>query len=126
VNEENQRTETVVMVCAAISQVRLSWNDEADLQGAIAEVLDGRKVAYRREVVLSPRDRVDFWLPDGIGLEVKIGGSVSALTRQLFRYAELPQVNALVVVVTKYTLGNLPKQILGKPVSVVHVSRAFV
>jgi hypothetical protein len=82
-------------------------------------------IAHEREVVLSRAERIDFLLVGGIGIEVKIGMSISALTRQLFRYANLEAIRALVVVVTSNRLSNLPREINGKPVLTVLLQRAF-
>jgi len=116
---------TVDEVTKAIRQVGYRFSDEAELQEGISFALTLAGLKHEREAVLTKRDRIDFLLPGGIGIEVKIDGSISALTRQLFRYAELPEVASLVVVVGKNTLGNLPHEILSKPVHVVRAVRAF-
>jgi hypothetical protein len=110
---------------AALSGYSFRFGTELELQDGIARALTDRGVSFRREVVLSKRDRIDFMLDDGIGVEVKIDGSVSALTRQVFRYAELPDIRGLLVVVSAIRLANLPSQIGTKPVSCFRVMRAF-
>lgn len=117
-------TETPVQKIARIlSMLRFRFATEAELQDGIAEALSGYDV--QREVRLNARDRIDFTLW-GVGIEVKIKGGVSALTRQLVRYAELDEVKGLVVVTsqTQYAL-QLPRELGGKPMAVVLAQRAF-
>jgi hypothetical protein len=111
-------------VIEAIGQVAYRFNNESELQDGIAIALARAGIEHSREVVLSKCDRIDFLAGD-VGIEVKIDGSISALTRQLFRYAELPRITALVVVVGKNTLGNLPPAIKDKALQVVRITRAF-
>lgn len=105
----------------AIENHRYRYANEAELQDAIARVLDDACFQFRREVRLSDRDRIDF-LVDGIGIEVKIKGSGSALVRQVYRYLQHEELQALIVVTTRVR-HSLPSEIRGKPVGVVHLWR---
>lgn len=118
---------------------------ERDLQDAIAEALrtlpEGTRV--RREHALTRRDRPDFYVVErcpaceaaeretggpvhcqapsryrGVAIEVKTKGGLSDLTRQVFRYAELPAVGGVLVVTTKNMHDRLPAEAMGKPVAV--------
>jgi hypothetical protein len=109
----------------AIIKHEFRFSDEADLQEGIIRVLTEHSIPFRREVTLSRRDRVDFMLDEGIALEVKVDGSISALTRQLFRYAEYPKISAIIVVAGKLRLTDLPGEINGKPIICISVMRAF-
>ena len=109
----------------AISRFTYNFSDEDEFQVGISKALRIAGLEFRREVILSKRDRIDFLLDDGIGIEVKIDGSISALTRQLFRYAELPAINGLLVAVSLNRLANLPTEINGKPVQCLRIMRAF-
>jgi hypothetical protein len=75
---------------AAIAAFGYCFGTEEELQIGLAKALEAGSVSFRREVALSKRDRIDFMLDDGIGIEVKIDGSISALTRQLL----VPQADA--------------------------------
>lgn len=77
-------SETVDTITQRIKNHAFSFADEDELQRGLAEVMPE---TAQREVRLTPRDRIDF-LVDGIGIEVKLAGSISALTRQLHRYAQ--------------------------------------
>lgn len=85
---------------------------EAALQDGIARALEQAEIAFDRETVLSPRDRVDFLVGD-TGVEVKIGGGQTALIRQLHRYAQSPQIGQLLVVSTDPSLFPLPATLGG-------------
>lgn len=100
----------------AIGAQSYRFTDESELQEGIAEALTIAGLDFEREVVLSPKDRVDFLLPGGLVIEVKIDGSISALTRQVFRYTELDVVSAVVVVASLTRLCQLPDEMNGKPV----------
>jgi len=65
---------------------------------------------------------VDFALADEdgtIGLEVKIGGAVMSVLRQLARYAESPKLSSLMLVTTRPQHKIMPCHLQGKPLLVV-------
>lgn len=112
---------TPAQVTAAIEAHRFNATSEEDLQRGISEALERAGIAHEREVRLTPRDRIDFMV-GAIGVEVKIGGGISALTRQLLRYAQVERVAELVVVSTRLQLSlQVPRDLNGKPVSVVTI-----
>ena len=90
---------------------------EQDLQDAVAAVL--AEVGPAREWVHG-RDRPDFFV-DGVAIEVKVDGSLSALTRQCYRYAQIEEVAAILVVTNRHRLAQLPAEMNGRPVRVVMV-----
>ena len=98
------------------------FSNEAELQSGLAVALAAFE--FRREVGLSSRDRIDFLISD-IGLEVKVEGSLAAVTRQLHRYSEFPEVGALILVTTRmrHAIG-LPVAMCGKPLRI-HVISAL-
>lgn len=97
------------------------WTSEADVQEALHDWL---AVYYpvMREQRISDRDRPDFLIPTDAGniaVEVKIQGSGSQILRQLGRYAQSEQVQALVFVSTRRVLlSGIPLAIHGKPIAV--------
>lgn len=95
-------------LAAALAGFRYRYQDEAELQAGLAEVL-GRgprlsQVIGRvdREHRLDARSRIDFLVTSRsgrrYGVEVKMQGSPTALRRQLWRYAEFPAVEGLLLV----------------------------
>ncbi len=113
-------------VVALLARVKFSYRDEKELQEGIRRVLTMAGLSFEREAQLAGRDRIDFWLEPGLGLEVKVDGSLSLVTRQLHRYSEHPTVHALLLVTSCSNHRALPHAMSDKPVRV-HLlrSRAF-
>lgn len=118
---DNSPRAVALRVRQAIEAYRYTFTDEKELQTALADALGRAGLVFQREVVLSPRDRVDFLLEPGVVVEVKIDGGLSDLTRQLYRYAQLERVQALVVVTSRARLVNVPGTMNGKPALVVEL-----
>lgn len=113
-------------VARLLAARRFRFGTEAELQAGIAEVLTAAAIAHEREVALTARDRIDFLLASGIGLEVKIDGSALDLARQLLRYAAHERIAALLVVTTRARHTETPATLGGKPVRVVHLTRSML
>jgi hypothetical protein len=115
-------------IAEALRRFGFRYKDERQLQGGIAEALGKLGVANMPEFRLSPTARVDFYVLEGqVGIEVKTadsqgGASLSAVTRQLWRYAKSDKISALILVTTRSKHMDLPSEILGKPVHVVYLS----
>ena len=88
-------------------------SSESALQCGIESRLVEFGVSFKREVHLSPGDRIDFTV-GGIGVEVKTGGSRAALIRQLMRYAKHDDVTDILVVTTVMSLARLPDSLNGR------------
>jgi hypothetical protein len=74
--------------------------DEYELQGQIAEALTAAGIEYKKECKLCAGCRVDFLTSSGVAIEVKKGKPNRAqLDAQINRYANLDEVNAVVIVV---------------------------
>jgi hypothetical protein len=104
-----------------LSRYRFHHQDEKELQLAISQIFRQNDIGYRSEVILTPKDRIDF-LVEKVGVEVKVEGALAAVTRQLFRYAERPEIDELVLLTTRQAHRNMPDQILGKPLYVIWVN----
>lgn len=76
------------------------FQSEADLQLGIERVLKDASIEFKREVRLTDADRIDFMVGT-IGIEAKIDGSLSDVTRQLHRYAQLNEIESLILVTTR-------------------------
>lgn len=89
--------------------------DEYKLHDLIAKELLGAGISYQHEVLLAPRNRIDFLTVSGIGIEAKKGKPNEAqVYRQLERYASFDDVKGLILVIERYM--DLPETINGKPV----------
>lgn len=117
---------TVDQVRAALARVRFVYAREVELQDGIGRVLEAAFPGQvQREVRLEGgRNRLDFQV-GGVAVEVKIDGSLSELTRQVQRYAGLPEVSGVLAVVGRARLRNLPESLCGKPVGVLHLAGAL-
>ena len=108
-----------------IESHRYAFTTEAGLQAGIEAVLEGRGMDYERERRLDEegRDRIDFYLPElRLGIEVKVGGSFAAVTRQLLRYASCEYVDVLMLVTSRSRHLAVPDRLGGKPVRVVFLA----
>jgi hypothetical protein len=114
-------TEVILQALRATSSVM--FTDEAGMQAHVESVLQVLGVDYRREAIMGPRDRIDF-LVGAVGIECKIDHGRSALLRQLDRYAG-HGLEAIIVVLGKIALGDLPRELRGVPIYVVNMMRAF-
>jgi hypothetical protein len=90
---------------------------EAELQEALAALFAARGLEVEREARLGPADRIDF-LVDGIGVEVKTGGSPAEVLRQLDRYLASRWVRELLLITTRAAHRALPATLRGKPIHV--------
>lgn len=110
-------TERVADIYETLLTTRPTFRDEADLQAEIAEALAAAGIAATREVPLSDgASRIDLLAWD-VGIEVKIAGSTPAVRRQLARYAQCPEIAALVLVTVRAS-HHAPATLGGKPVIV--------
>lgn len=99
---------------------RFRFSNERELQDGLARIFEARGLAFGREVRLGTIGTIDFLIGD-VGIEVKIDGSLAALTRQLHRYAQADAIGALVVVAGRARFRGLPPAIADKPIRVIHL-----
>ncbi|WP_113675837.1 hypothetical protein [Vallitalea guaymasensis] len=87
--------------------------DEYKLQNTIARQFSKDEINFVRECTIGKRCRIDFFIPGGIGIEVKKGkpNRVTVL-QQLGRYAESYKINCIILVVEKNL--DVPSTINGK------------
>jgi acetyl-CoA carboxylase carboxyltransferase component len=111
----------VSALLTALRDARFLCADEAELQAAVARVLDEAKIGYQREVRLSARDRVDFLVDGGVALELKVQTTSKNLLRQVLRYAEHPIVREIVIGSTTHHGLSMPAEAHGKPVRCCHL-----
>lgn len=104
-------------IAALIKSRRFHFDNEGDLQQGISEVLTGAGIEFKREEDIG-KGRIDF-LVGSIGIEVKVGGSLKAATRQLYRYAECDRVSELILVSSRLFHINLPAEMNGKPLQAI-------
>ena len=116
--------DTIDRIVAALSNVRMpAQPEEYDIHAQVASALGAASLAYEHEYRLGPRCRIDFKV-GRVGIEVKKGRPASSdLTRQLRRYLESDELDAVIVVTQRVT--RLPETILGKRVELISLNRLW-
>jgi hypothetical protein len=90
---------------------RFPLSSEKQCQAAIADALQESGIAFEREVRLGPDDVPDFRIGPTL-IEVKIGGSKSAIFRQCRRYCDYDGVLDLILA-SNVAIG-LPASVNGR------------
>lgn len=116
---------TMQRILNELPQFAYAFADEKQFHDGIARVLDANGIPYKREVVAGPKDRFDFLCDGNVVIEAKIKGSASEALRQVDRYCERDDVNAVIIVVCK-EWGRRPRWcedivLHGKPVRIAAV-----
>lgn len=105
---------------------RYLFGSEDQLQEAIAGVLAEAGEMVTRELILDRKNRADVMLSDGIVVEVKVDGSLSAALRQCERYSALDAVRGIVLAASvpwaRRGLVSRPRM-GGKPFAMVFLPR---
>jgi hypothetical protein len=107
-----------------LRQQPLMLNNEKRTQADIERLFDLHGIPHKREVDLGDGDVIDFMLPDGVGLEVKLKESKRAIYRQCARYCAHPQVRQLILV--SATAMGFPETIADKPCYVVSLGTGWL
>jgi len=111
------------IVCALASIRCGAACTEEELHAQVARALEESGLEARHEARLAPRCRIDFMV-GGVGIEIKKSRpDRTKLLAQLIRYAACEQVQALVVAAPRGV--NLPREIGGKPVTMVALERLW-
>lgn len=116
--------ETEPWTLPALAEVlaRVSFRNcanESDMQKRIGAALSEAGIEHVREAPVRG-GRIDF-LVGTIGVEVKIKGSLSDLTRQASAYTDEPGITAILVVTTRFAHRRLPETMGGKAIRVLCV-----
>ncbi|WP_454021282.1 hypothetical protein [Azospirillum sp. Marseille-Q6669] len=111
-------------VVAAIKTLRLTrvGLSEAEIHDRAAAIFFEQNITVEHEFQVAPGCRLDFWVPaSGIAVEFKKSRpSKASVVAQLSRYAALPEVRALVLVLECSMV--LSREIAGKPLRVVSLN----
>lgn len=105
----------------SIRSTRFRYTSEDDLQKGISAVLQAAGISHKREHRLDAKSRIDFMVEGGLGIEVKVDGSVASLGYQVLRYLQCEEIKGIVVVTTRSSHRDLPRELEGKPVWVIHL-----
>jgi len=108
---------TALELALYLESFRYDSGSEAALQDGVAQSLEKAGLSFEREVELAPGDRIDF-LAGAVGVEVKLTGGLSEVTRQLHRYAKSERIQELLLVTNSVRLARVPEALQGKPIHV--------
>jgi hypothetical protein len=108
-----------------LSSFRFNFSSEAELQTAIAQVLEMRGFSVKREVAITSSERLDFLIDETIAIEVKIGGSANDALRQIARYAYQDVVQGILLVTTRAS-HSCPGFLCGKPLLLHRLTESFL
>lgn len=98
--------------------------EEYELQNMIADNLLRDGISFQREYRLGPRNRIDFLIEGGIGLEVKKRKpNRLQVISQLERYAANDKIKAIVLVIERSM--DLPREVNGKPCSSIGLNKLW-
>lgn len=103
-------------IVGALSAATLTYTDEVSLHTDMSRVLAAAGIHHEREVRLGAAGRIDF-MAGAVGIEVKVGGSLPAVARQMTRYAHRDEVCELVLVTTIARHHAIPIELAGVPVA---------
>lgn len=117
---------TVTELVRLVQRSRLDLSSEKHLQEDVSELLRSAQYEFEREKRLSAKDVPDFLVAGGIVIECKMRNKASKMEiyRQLVRYAEYPEVTAIILA-SNVTMG-LPSTIEGKPLYAASLSRGWI
>jgi hypothetical protein len=101
-------------ILSSLGELRIGISsDEFQIQSMVEQALLEHQISFEKEYRLAPRNRIDFFIDGGIGLEVKRGKpNKTQVTKQLQRYATSEEIKAIVLVVDRTVA--IPNEINGK------------
>lgn len=110
-------------VVETLSGVLPDYIDEYTLQAQLCDVLEQAGFTVSREQTLTDGiSRIDLMVFAGdrvLGVEVKIAGRFPDVVRQLHRYAETNEFDALILVTTRAKHHHIPAALAGIPLRLV-------
>jgi hypothetical protein len=106
----------IEQVATALRRGRYRRGSEALLQADIAKLLTNLVgiSGFEKEAVIGERERIDFLVSGGIGIEAKLKQPARQIYRQLERYAACDAITGLILI--SGTAMGCPDSINGKPV----------
>ena len=112
-------------VLSTLKQLRLGVIDyERTIYKSIGQKLNDDNIPFYTEYSLGKRKRIDFYVPGGIGIEVKKGKpNRQCIFEQLNKYAESNEINILILITERNI--TVPEIICGKPCFVISLSKLW-
>ncbi len=114
------------LVAGYLGRYRFAFTEgEKELQAGIAAALEACGLPFDPEFRLGPRDVVDFFVDERLGVECKVDGSLKDVLLQLMRYAQHDRIAGLILVSSRLKHRHLPPILNGKPLVFVPVLRGI-
>lgn len=116
----------VAELVRALRKVRYRLGTERRLQESVSENLQALvgENRFKAEAKIGPRERIDFLVNGGIGIECKLKCGRRDIYRQLTRYAGCESINSLILITN--TAMGLPEAIDDVPLYYVSLGRALL
>lgn len=113
------------VLAARLGGFAYRFGDEVQLHGILADVLiRSGEFGFIREYAANKKDRFDFWFgEEGLVIEVKVDGSLSAALRQIDRYTQVPTVRGVLLAHTPSWSEVEISSLRGVPVLATHLQR---
>lgn len=113
-------------IAEALGRFSYMAHDEHRLYLLLERILREAGLTFVREHPLDKKNRLDFWFPElRVAMEVKVRGAPHRVMSQITRYAEHPDVGAILLATTLAKLCRVPDCIAGKPARAVRLAGAF-
>lgn len=110
----------VTTVCEVLRQRNYLYTNEIELHEQLSTALHDAHINHTREAHLAA-GRIDFLLPGGLGIEVKVKGHTAAVQRQLHRYARDPHITHLLLITTRREHRAITRDAAGIPIRVLSI-----
>ncbi len=101
-------------VLQALKSIRVNViREEYNLQNEIERILKDHAIPFNREYKLAPKNRIDFLVESGIGIEIKKGKpNRDKVIEQMTRYSAFNQIRILILVIERSL--DIPEELNGK------------
>ncbi len=116
---------TIDNVISVLRQIRAPVVcEEHEIVQIVVNHLVAAEIPFFREYKLGPCNRIDFYVPGGIGIEIKKGMPPTAsLIGQLERYTSFDAIQAVILVVERK--AAVPDVINGRPCIVMALNKLW-
>lgn len=117
---------SVEQVLASLRELRVqNVTQEHALQAEIARRFGDDGIPYEKEHTLGPRNRIDFLIPGGIGVECKKGKpNAGEVMAQVERYCRFEAITTLILVVER-NVFTYDQAANGKPVHYIALNKQW-
>lgn len=115
----------IAEVMSVLKKLRVQLTaEEYEIHNEIKKILNSSNIPFEYEYKLGPKNRIDFLVSGGVGIEVKKRRpNQSNVLNQLRRYSEFDEVQSLILVTGKSVF--VPEDINGKAIKVLSLTHLW-